>query len=124
MLELGGARFFSCAWPCLRFPFRSNLYLCLHLRSPSLGLRVYCVQVTGPSLTPAQSKFLEVLLRAPTLSYPGGLFMLQAFRGRSGKEVVARYECTLGCMYDDACLFWEVLKAFFFFSLNDKYCRS
>lgn len=84
-------------------------------RSPSLGLRVYCVQVTGPSLTPAQSKFLEVLLRAPTLSYPGGLFMLQAFRGRSGKEVVARYVCTLGWMYDVACFFWEVLKASFFF---------
>lgn len=31
-----------------------------------------------------------MLLRAPTLSYPGGLFMLQAFRGRSGKEVIAR----------------------------------
>lgn len=47
-------------------------------------------QVTGPSLTPAQTKFLSALLRAPTLSYPGGLLMLEAFRGRSGKEVVAR----------------------------------
>ncbi|CAN0109427.1 unnamed protein product, partial [Ectocarpus sp. 8 AP-2014] len=45
--------------------------------------------VTGPSLTPAQTKFLSALLRAPTLSYPGGLLMLEAFRGRSGKEVVA-----------------------------------
>lgn len=49
-------------------------------------------QVTGPSLNTAQEKFLAFLLRAPTLSYPGGLYLLQAFRGRSGKEMVARYD--------------------------------
>lgn len=48
-------------------------------------------QVTGTSLTTAQEKFLAFLLRAPTLSYPGGLYLLQAFRGRSGKEMIARY---------------------------------
>ncbi|CAM9652983.1 unnamed protein product [Scytosiphon promiscuus] len=47
-------------------------------------------EVTGPSLTPAQNKFLPVLLRAPTLSYSGGLFILQAFRGQSAKDVIAR----------------------------------
>ncbi|CAM9183682.1 unnamed protein product [Sphacelaria rigidula] len=46
-------------------------------------------EVTGPSLTAAQMKFLSLLLRAPTLSYPGGLFLLQAFRGRSVKEVIS-----------------------------------
>lgn len=47
-------------------------------------------KITGPKLTASQEKFLAFLLQAPTLSYSGGLFLLQAFQGRSSNDVVAR----------------------------------
>ena len=62
-----------------------------HDLATPLGIVQSNPQVNGLSLNTAQEKFLAFLLRAPTLSYPGGLYLLQAFRGRSGKEMIARF---------------------------------